>query len=50
VSRHLRVLRDAGIVAVDAVGRARVYRLTPHGASALETVEPGGATRWTFTG
>ena len=27
-----------------------VYRLTPHGATALETIEPGGATRWTFTG
>jgi PPOX class probable F420-dependent enzyme len=25
-----------------------VYRLTPHRATALETVEPGGATRWTF--
>jgi Pyridoxamine 5'-phosphate oxidase len=25
-----------------------VYRLTPHRAVALETVEPGGATRWTF--
>jgi PPOX class probable F420-dependent enzyme len=27
-----------------------VYRLTPHEAMALETIEPGGATRWTFTG
>jgi len=26
-----------------------VYRMTPHRATALETVEPGGATRWTFT-
>ena len=25
-----------------------VYRLTIHQATALETVEPGGATRWTF--
>lgn len=25
-----------------------VYRLTPHTATALATVEPGGATRWTF--
>jgi PPOX class probable F420-dependent enzyme len=25
-----------------------VYRLTPHRATALETVEPGGATRWSF--
>jgi PPOX class probable F420-dependent enzyme len=25
-----------------------VYRLTPTAATALQTVEPGGATRWTF--
>jgi PPOX class probable F420-dependent enzyme len=25
-----------------------VYRVTPRRATALETVEPGGATRWTF--
>jgi len=25
-----------------------VYRLTPRRATALQTVEPGGATRWTF--
>jgi Pyridoxamine 5'-phosphate oxidase len=25
-----------------------VYRLTPHGATALQTVDPFGATRWTF--
>jgi PPOX class probable F420-dependent enzyme len=25
-----------------------VYRMTPHAATALATVEPGGATRWTF--
>jgi hypothetical protein len=26
----------------------RVYRITPRRATALATVEPGGATRWTF--
>jgi hypothetical protein len=26
-----------------------VYRITPHTATALATVEPGGATRWTFS-
>lgn len=26
----------------------RVYRMVPEAATALETVEPGGATRWTF--
>lgn len=25
-----------------------VYRITPRAATALQTVEPGGATRWTF--
>jgi hypothetical protein len=25
-----------------------VYRVTPHSATALGTVEPGGATRWRF--
>jgi hypothetical protein len=27
-----------------------VYRLSPHRATALQTVEPGGATRWYFSG
>jgi hypothetical protein len=27
-----------------------VYRITPSRATALQTVEPGGATRWTFAG
>jgi hypothetical protein len=27
-----------------------VYRLTPQRATALEAVEPGGATAWTFSG
>jgi DNA-binding transcriptional ArsR family regulator len=31
VSRHLRVLRDAGLVDVDAVGRERIYRSTTGG-------------------
>lgn len=26
----------------------RVYRMTVDAATALQTVEPGGATRWTF--
>jgi hypothetical protein len=28
----------------------RVYRFTPHRATALATVAPGGATRWSFDG
>jgi hypothetical protein len=27
-----------------------VYRIAPDRATALQTVEPGGATRWDFTG
>ena len=29
ISRHLRVLREAGLVAVMPVGQSRVYRLDP---------------------
>jgi hypothetical protein len=25
-----------------------IYRLTPHTATAVATIEPGGATRWRF--
>lgn len=36
VSQHLRVLKDAGLVADQAVGTKRVYRLNPAGVSALK--------------
>lgn len=36
VSRHLRVLREAGIVAADKQGRRQIYRLSP---TALEGAE-----------
>ena len=29
ISRHLRVLRDAGLVAVQPSGKQRIYRLNP---------------------
>ena len=35
VSQHLRVLRDAALVAVAAQGTRRVYRLDPAGAAAV---------------
>ena len=35
VSQHLRVLRDAGLVAAKAEGTRRVYRLNPAGVAAL---------------
>jgi DNA-binding transcriptional ArsR family regulator len=36
ISRHLRVLREAGVVEAQAVGQRRVYRLAP---AALDEVE-----------
>ena len=35
VSQHLRVLSDAGLVAVDPAGTRRIYRLSPEGFGAL---------------
>ena len=35
VSQHLRVLKDAGLVAEQAVGTRRIYRLDEAGVSAL---------------
>jgi DNA-binding transcriptional ArsR family regulator len=36
VSQHLRVLKDARLVADQAVGTRRVYRLNPAGVAALK--------------
>jgi DNA-binding transcriptional ArsR family regulator len=36
VSQHLRVLKDAGLVAAQAVGTRRFYRLNPAGVTALK--------------
>lgn len=35
VSQHLKVLKDAGLVAERAAGTRRIYRLNPSGVSAL---------------
>jgi DNA-binding transcriptional ArsR family regulator len=35
VSQHLRVLKAAGLVDDEVVGRRRIYRLNPAGVSAL---------------
>ena len=35
VSQHLKVLKDAGLVAEEPVGTRRVYRLNPAGVAAL---------------
>lgn len=43
ISRHLRVLREAGVVLVHKAGRRKVYRLAPLGLTAarlwLETAQ-----------
>ena len=36
VSKHLRVLREAGLVESTKVGRQQLYRLTPEGLAQLE--------------
>jgi DNA-binding transcriptional ArsR family regulator len=36
VSQHLRVLKGAGLVADQAVGTRRIYRLNPTGVAALK--------------
>ena len=35
ISQHLRVLRDAGLVRVDAVGTKRIYTVRPEALQAL---------------
>ena len=50
VSRHLRLLKEAGFVAEEAVGTRRLYRLRDEGVEAvrryLETVWGEAATRF----
>jgi DNA-binding transcriptional ArsR family regulator len=35
VSQHLRVLKDAGLVADEAAGTRRIYRVSPDGLASL---------------
>jgi DNA-binding transcriptional ArsR family regulator len=37
VSRHLRLLKEAGLVEEEAAGTRRIYRLRPDGADAVRT-------------
>lgn len=52
VSRHLRLLREAGLVTVEAQGTRRLYQLDNLGAAAvrsfLEQVWGEAATRFTL--
>src|SRR6266849_4539344 len=38
VSQHLKVLKDAGLVADRAEGTRRVYYIDPHGLAAIRTL------------
>jgi DNA-binding transcriptional ArsR family regulator len=43
VSKHLRVLREAGLIEAEPAGRARIYRLRPDGiAESLRWMEETG--------
>lgn len=48
VSRHLRVLRDSGLVTAEVVGRQRIYTLDPEALAPLMTWLAGLVTplRW----
>jgi DNA-binding transcriptional ArsR family regulator len=50
VSRHLRLLKDAGLVVPEPLGTRRIYRLHDEGVDAvrayLETVWGGAAARF----
>jgi DNA-binding transcriptional ArsR family regulator len=48
VSRHLRVLRDSGLVTAEVVGRQRIYTLNPKALTPLMSWLAGLATpvRW----
>jgi DNA-binding transcriptional ArsR family regulator len=35
ISKHLKVLKEAGLVSEEAEGTRRVYRIDPHGLGAL---------------
>ena len=46
VSKHLRVLRDAGLVTVRAAGAQRLYRLAPEPLSEIEEWIATTTARW----
>lgn len=47
VSRHLRVLREAGLVEVEARGQQRVYSLRPEALEELDTWLADYRVLWT---
>ena len=46
VSRHLRVLREAGVVEAELVGRERIYRTRPDALAEIERWIAGLRPRW----
>jgi DNA-binding transcriptional ArsR family regulator len=47
VSRHLRILRESGLVHVRASGQRRIYRLEPAGLQAVDAWLQRYRTFWT---
>ena len=47
ISRHLRVLRKAGLVTANREGRNQIYELTPDGLVAMERFIDDVRTTWT---
>jgi DNA-binding transcriptional ArsR family regulator len=46
VSRHLRVLRDAGLVSAERIGREQHYHLTPDGFRDVQRYAERTAKFW----
>jgi DNA-binding transcriptional ArsR family regulator len=46
VSKHLRVLREAGLVDAEEQGRERVYYLVPRGLDEVKRYLDGAAKMW----
>jgi DNA-binding transcriptional ArsR family regulator len=46
VSKHLRVLREAGLIEAEAQGRARIYRLAPGGITEVRRWLEETGTLW----
>ena len=46
VAKHLRVLKEAGLVRADKVGRCQIYRLNPRGLEEVERWMEQASSMW----
>lgn len=46
ISKHLRVLREAGLVALEKRGREHVYRLSPNGVDEIRAYVDSVSAMW----